>query len=854
MKLTKIWTRTLLTLLVMACPTVGAWAARSWQSGGCTVTLDNGTMTVRKSAGGNGLMASHEGNEPWTDYVEDVKTLIVEEGVMSINEWNFQYLYKMTSLSLPKGLKSIGRYAFQGCSALKSITIPSSVTEIDEGAFFDCGAVTDVYCLPWADRLTWQDGRQSFKSDKSTVMHVQAGELAAYQQMFANQLRVQFVGDQANLEKPAPENIPIDAAHFEDESFRNYLKTQDWGADGVITPMEIAGIKKLFPDDAYSLKGIEYFTELEFLMVSVKGSELDLSKNVKLKTLRVTRGNLTTLDLSKNVNLTYIDCFCNKLSGAYMDAFIESLPTVENGQLWIIAAANPNEKNVCTVDHVAAAKLKGWTAYNLSSGGTYKGSPSAAAVGDVFTEGSFDYVVTNLNPNTVELKLCRNSNQDPLVIPATVPYCGEDFLVSGIVDETFYFVNLNSVILPEGMWSIGKKAFNFSTLTSINIPSSVTQIWEGAFRSCSKLSDVYCYANPNTLHWMSYSQNFMPDKATKFHVTNVAAWEQRFPDLNVTFVEMAPQHDCSVDGHVWGEDGACEICGEVSDKKPRTIDLAKVSADTTAKDGDVLTGTLGADVKISIADGATVTLSGVTIDGGRTVEDRNAPCPWAGITCLGDATLILEGVNWVRGFHYAYPGIQAGPQGTKLTIKGNGSLTAQCGNSQAGIGGGVQIDCGDIVIEGGNIKALAGEIGAGIGSGYESSCGDITISGGTVEAMSLTGGAGIGCGTHGSCGNITITDGITQVVAKANVSMTGAHIGRGYDAVSYGTITISPNLDDVIDGETRTLKPKADAIESIAAAGTTDGAWYTLSGVKLEGEPTAPGIYVKDNKKVIVRE
>ena len=87
MKLTKIWTRTLLTLLVMACPTVGAWAARSWQSGGCTVTLDNGTMTVRKSAGGNGLMASHEGNEPWTDYVEDVKTLIVEEGVMSISTY-----------------------------------------------------------------------------------------------------------------------------------------------------------------------------------------------------------------------------------------------------------------------------------------------------------------------------------------------------------------------------------------------------------------------------------------------------------------------------------------------------------------------------------------------------------------------------------------------------------------------------------------------------------------------------------------------------------------------------------------------------------------------------------------------
>lgn len=41
-------------------------------------------------------------------------------------------------------------------------------------------------------------------------------------------------------------------------------------------------------------------------------------------------------------------------------------------------------------------------------------------------------------------------------------------------------------------------------------------------------------------------------------------------------------------------------------------------------------------------------------------------------------------------------------------------------------------------------------------------------------------------------------------------------------------------------------------IEGIASD-TTDGAWYTLTGVKLDGEPTAPGIYVKDGKKVIVK-
>ena len=50
----------------------------------------------------------------------------------------------------------------------------------------------------------------------------------------------------------------------------------------------------------------------------------------------------------------------------------------------------------------------------------------------------------------------------------------------------------------------------------------------------------------------------------------------------------------------------------------QTIDLSGVTEATTAKNGDVLTGILGANVQISIADKATVTLDGVTINGTNT--------------------------------------------------------------------------------------------------------------------------------------------------------------------------------------------------------------------------------------------
>ena len=42
-----------------------------------------------------------------------------------------------------------------------------------------------------------------------------------------------------------------------------------------------------------------------------------------------------------------------------------------------------------------------------------------------------------------------------------------------------------------------------------------------------------------------------------------------------------------------------------------SINLSEMTADTTVADGETLTGTLGAYVKITIADGATVTLDGV---------------------------------------------------------------------------------------------------------------------------------------------------------------------------------------------------------------------------------------------------
>ena len=243
-----------------------------------------------------------------------------------------------------------------------------------------------------------------------------------------------------------------------------------------------------------------------------------------------------------------------------------------------------------------------------------------------------------------------------------------------------------------------------------------------------------------------------------------------------------------------------------------TIDLSTVSASVTAMNGDVLTGTLANNVYVNIADGATVTLNGVSI---------NADGKWTtgyhgGLDCNGDATIILmDGTtNTVKGFYENYPGIYV-PENKTLTIRGGGSLNASSNGAGAGIGcgysGSPEINCGNINIEGGIITATGGTQSAGIGGGKSGRCGNITISGGTVMATGGSYAVAIGGGESTSCGNITITtDGIliaskgsgaTNCIGAGNDGSCGTlSVYGATDAITANTYTHNYNLGFTVDG------------------------------------------------------
>ena len=112
-------------------------------------------------------------------------------------------------------------------------------------------------------------------------------------------------------------DIDINATNFPDEKFRNYLLSQDYGEDGVLTGDEIRSVTFINVDEKgiSSLKGIEYFTALKKLWCNGNQlTTLDVSKNMALTELTCSDNKLTTLDMSKNTALATLYCYDNQLT------------------------------------------------------------------------------------------------------------------------------------------------------------------------------------------------------------------------------------------------------------------------------------------------------------------------------------------------------------------------------------------------------------------------------------------------------------------------------------------------------------------------------------------------------------
>ena len=125
------------------------------------------------------------------------------------------------------------------------------------------------------------------------------------------------------------EDVLINDDNFPDELFQVYVRKYDQNKDGSLSKAECDDVKNIdvsFEKHGYnenpikSLVGIEHFQNLESLNFCNQGvSKIDLSKNLKLKTLDCTFNWLNNLDVSYNTELTELICERIGLYNLFLD-------------------------------------------------------------------------------------------------------------------------------------------------------------------------------------------------------------------------------------------------------------------------------------------------------------------------------------------------------------------------------------------------------------------------------------------------------------------------------------------------------------------------------------------------------
>ncbi len=266
-----------------------------------------------------------------------------------------------------------------------------------------------------------------------TVAQVAAAKAKGWKpSIYSSGKWIEYAGIDLNAVK-----VKISETNFPDENFREWVFNQEYGADGFLTDEEIVGVTSMDMSrrNIQSLKGIEFFTAL-----------------------------------------TLLDCSQNQIKDTAMDVLVESLPTVDNGEIHVVKESK-EEGNMMTVTQVTAVKAKGWTPmYNDGKWVEYIGfnpEKDIAINEDNFPDWNFRFWL-----------ISRNYGKDGILTDEE------------IAEVTSIDVNHRSINSLKGIEY-------FTALTSLDCSSN--QIVELDVSKNLALVELYCYTNQLTS--LDVSQN-----------------------------------------------------------------------------------------------------------------------------------------------------------------------------------------------------------------------------------------------------------------------------------------------------------------------------------------------------------
>ncbi len=403
----------------------------------------------------------------------------------------FACCYQLSSVNLPNSIRLIDGSAFEKCHGLSSISIPSSVTVIGDGAFRDCTNLTEINVTPENSYFTAHNGIL-FSKDMSRLIQYPAGK---NQQTFDIPNTVTTIGGYAFEGCSSLTSITIsestsvigerafgDCSSLTSVSIPNSISEIGSGAFQCCSGLTSVTI----PNSVTRINGWIFngCSKLTSIIIPNSVTEISYSAFENCSGLTsVTIGNSVT----KIANFAFSGCYSLQTIDvlaltppSLYGPNVFSNETYGNAVLKVLANA---------VESYKSAEV--WKEFSNIVGFNYEQQPFEAAI-----HGLHDILKPTYQCATVtyseQNSLTNYEGRLSIIIPETVEWDNESYIVTGIGEEAFNNCwGLKAVSLPSTLESIGKLAFGYCTsLRSIAIPDEVTIIDDEAFTGCSALASA----------------------------------------------------------------------------------------------------------------------------------------------------------------------------------------------------------------------------------------------------------------------------------------------------------------------------------------------------------------------------
>lgn len=381
----------------------------------------------------------------------------VPAGTRVIGESSFAETKSLFSISFPVGLTSIEYDAFRACSNLTSVVLPKSIMKIGSWAFAGCRALTTIF-LPDSIAEIRDD---SFEGCDLLTSFSVVRDSYAEQWCASNGFACTYV---------EPETPKTDYEYYLQRD-GSIIITRYVGTNSeVIVPETLDGyVVTAIAERAFQCCDFISTIILPNTITSIGDyafAQCSSLESIILSENIISIGNsaflyctaLKEIDIPQGVTVIESDTFrgCDALSAITLP---ESILYVADSAFdygpSLVTITIPNSMNVSENSFIGCSNLKN---INVSSA-----HPSL-------------YVVDNVLFNKAENKLiCYPSG-----------------------------IEASSYSIPEGTKAIGDDAFKGSSLTHIDIPSSVEKIGRNAFRECKSLESIFLPDSILLIEWYTF--------------------------------------------------------------------------------------------------------------------------------------------------------------------------------------------------------------------------------------------------------------------------------------------------------------------------------------------------------------